>query len=102
MRSRGTTENAERVCLPRSLFVPHYFEPVQVYRRVLFVGDVFVKDVVGIKRPEHVLLQRATERHLEGATDESDRQRVPSGLRSDARSFMAIAHHHIHPTTTRT
>lgn len=53
MRSRGP--DTEREWLPRWSAVPRHFESVQVYRRVLFVGDIFVKNIVRIERSEHVL-----------------------------------------------
>jgi len=56
MRSGDFIKDAERVWLPRWSVVYHHFELVQVYRHVLFVGNVFVENVVGIERPEHVLL----------------------------------------------
>jgi hypothetical protein len=53
---QGSIEDTERVWLPRWSAIPHHFKPVQVYRRVLFVGDIFVENFVGIERSEHVLL----------------------------------------------
>ena len=56
MRFRDPVEDTEREWLPRWSAVPRHLKPVQVYRRVLFVGDIFVKNVVRTERSEHVLL----------------------------------------------
>ena len=56
MRSRDSIEDTERVWLPRCSAIPRHFESVQVYRRVLFVGDIFVENVVSVKRSKHVLI----------------------------------------------
>ena len=56
VRSRGPVEDTERAWLPRCSVVHDYFEPVQVYRHVLLMGDIFVENVVGFERPEDVLL----------------------------------------------
>lgn len=55
MRSRGSVEGTEGAWLPRWSVIPQYFEPAQVYRRILLVGDIFVKNFVGVERSKHVL-----------------------------------------------
>jgi hypothetical protein len=56
MRSKDPAEDTERVWLPRWSAIPHHFEFVQIYRRILFMGDIFVKNFFDIERSEHVLL----------------------------------------------
>lgn len=106
VRFGGSAKDTERVWLPRCSAIPCYLELVEVHRRILSVGNIFVKNFVGIKRSEHVLW-RTTERHLERAANESDRYSRGKGMAfriGDVRSLMDIVHrhHHFHPTTTRT
>jgi len=56
MRSRGFIEDTEMVRLPRYSTIPRHFELVQIYRRILFVGDILVENVIDIEWSEHVLL----------------------------------------------
>ena len=56
VRFGGFVKDTERVWLPRCSAIPCYFEFVQVQRRILSVGNVFVKNFIGIKRSEQVLL----------------------------------------------